>query len=163
MSTAIAFGNLVRLKPASTFTFYFQNFFIGKRMRYEKQNYDFIPFGFSGVTVNRTGDGLDATLIFPNNEVTKKWAVTAIDNRWLAEVEVLILPNPDPVSGLNRATKRNSVNQFIGQVTGGSWDNVSLNVSLSTVLDAVGADVPRRTLTQDNVGRLPVTNSVRLQ
>ena len=163
MSTGIAFGNLVRLKPDQTFTYHFQNFFIGAQMTYESDTYDFIPFGFSGVTINKTGDGLDSTLVFPNNEVTQQWAVTAIDNRWLAEVEVLILPDSNPTTGLKKATRKDSINQFIGQVSGGHWDNVSLNVVLSTVLDAVGTDVPRRTLTQDTVGKLPISSSVRLQ
>ena len=162
--TTIAFGNVVRFKPATTFTYFFQNFFIGKEMTYEGNKYAFAPFGFSGVTINRTGDGLDATLVFPNNKLTEKWAIAAINNRWIAEVEVLILPNTDPKTGLDDATRsRNSVSQFVGQVAGGSWDNISLNVILSTVLDAVGTDVPRRTLTQETVGNLPVTSSVRLQ
>ena len=161
--TAIAFANLVRLKPDETFDYHFQNFFIGAQMTYEGDTYTFIPFGFSGVTVNRTGDGLDATLVFPNNDVTKDWGVTAINQRWFVEAEVLILPDPDPATGLDAATKANSINQFVGQVTGGHWDNVSLNVILSTVLDAVGTDIPRRTLNQNTVGNLPISNSVRLQ
>ena len=161
--TSLAFGNLVRLKSDDIFTYFFQNFFIGEKMTYEGDEYDFIPFGFSGVTLNNTGDGLDSTLVFPNNKVTQQWAVTAINNRWLAEVEVLILPDSDPTTGLNKATRNDSINQFVGQVSGGYWDNVSLNVGLSTVLDAVGTDVPRRTLTQDTVGKLPISSSVRLQ
>ena len=122
-----------------------------------------MPFGFSGVTVNRTGDGLEATLVFPNNDATRAWAVSAIDDRWHMEVEMLILPDPDPDTGLSTATTSNRVNEYVAQVTSGQWDSVSLNINLSTVLDAVGTDIPRRTLTQKLVGNLPITSAVRLQ
>ena len=34
----------------------------------------FIPFGFSGLTTNRQGDNIDATLVFPNNELSRQYA-----------------------------------------------------------------------------------------
>ena len=161
--TALAFGHVLRIKPYSTVDFRFQNFFLGKQMEYDGSSYQFVPFGFSGVTVNRTGDGLEATLVFPNNDATRAWAVSAIDDRWHMEVEMLILPDPDPDTGLSTATTSNRVNEYVAQVTSGQWDSVSLNINLSTVLDAVGTDIPRRTLTQKLVGNLPVTSAVRLQ
>ena len=161
--TALAFGHVLRIKPYSTVDFLFQNFFLGKQMEYDGASYQFVPFGFSGVTVNRTGDGLEATLVFPNNDATRAWAVSAIDDRWVMEVEMLILPDPDPDTGLSAATTSNRVNEYVAQVTSGEWDNSSLKINLSTVLDAVGTDIPRRTLTQKLVGNLPITSAVRLQ
>ena len=79
--TALAFGHVLRIKPYSTVDFRFQNFFLGEQMEYDGASYQFVPFGFSGVTVNRTGDGLEATLVFPNNDATRAWAVSAIDDR----------------------------------------------------------------------------------
>ena len=52
---------------------------------------------------------------------------------------------------------------YHGQVTGGKWDATALTLQLGSVLDAVGADVPRRNLTQRLVGRLPTTSNVRLR
>ena len=69
--TALAFGHVLRIKPYSTVDFRFQNFFLGEQMEYDGASYQFVPFGFSGVTVNRTGDGLEATLVFPNNDATR--------------------------------------------------------------------------------------------
>ena len=161
--TQFAFGHVVRITPKDTVDFRFQNFFIGKQLTHNGDEYQFAPFGFSGVTVNRTGDGLEATLVFPNNDATRAWAVSAIDDRWVMEVEMLILPDPDPDTGLSTATTSNRVNEYVAQVTSGQWDSVSLNINLSTVLDAVGTDIPRRTLTQKLVGNLPITSAVRLQ
>tara|TARA_Y100000004_G_scaffold169556_1_gene203921 strand:- start:213 stop:695 length:483 start_codon:yes stop_codon:yes gene_type:complete len=159
--TQFAFGHVLRITPKDTVDFRFQNFFIGKQLTHSGDEYQFAPFGFSGVTVNRTGDGLEATLVFPNNDLTRDWGVKAIENNYLMEVEVLIIEDSDPDSGLTAT--HTTVHTYTGQVTSGQWDNTSLNLELSSVLDAVGTDVPRRSLTQKLVGNLPISNSVRLQ
>tara|TARA_R100001510_G_C7591424_1_gene160985 strand:+ start:49 stop:549 length:501 start_codon:yes stop_codon:yes gene_type:complete len=138
--------------------FRFQNFFINQDMKYKGDSYDFVPFGFSGVTVNRTGDGLEAALVFPNNNLSRGWAVLGIRDHYVVEVEVLIIDPSNPSSGTHT-----SVHSYTGQITGGTWDNASLNLQLSSVLDAVGTDVPRRALTKKLVGNLPISNNVRLQ
>ena len=161
--TQFAFGHVVRIRPGGgkTAVERFQNFFIGKQVTHKGSEYGFAPFGFSGVTVNRTGDGLEATLVFPNNDVTRGWADAAIDKNYVIEVDVLIIEDSDPDTGLQAS--HTIVHSYTGQVTGGQWDNVSLNLELSSVLDAVGTDVPRRSLTQKLVGNLPISNNVRLQ
>ena len=73
------------------------------------------------------------------------------------EVDVLIIDSAD------KDGSHQIVHTYIGQVVGGQWDNVSLNLQLSSVLDAVGTDVPRRSLTRNLVGNLPIANNVRLQ
>ncbi len=159
--TVFAFGHALRIKPEQTELYRFQNFFIGKEITHKGSGYQFVPFGFSGVTVNRTGDGLEATLVFPNNSLTRNWGVSAIEQAWIMEVDVLIIKDPDPDTGLS--TENEIMHTYTGQVTGGQWDNTSLNLELSSVLDAVGTDVPRRSLTNRVVGNLPISNNVRLR
>ena len=159
--TQFAFGHVLRITPKDTVDFRFQNFFIGKQLTHGGVEYQFVPFGFSGVTVNRTGDGMEASLVFPNNNLSRSWGVNAIKGSYLMEVEVLIIEDSDPDSGLTAT--HTTVHTYTGQVTGGQWDNVSLSLELSSVLDAVGTDVPRHSLTQRMVGNLPISNSVRLQ
>ena len=159
--TQFAFGHVLRITPKDTVDFRFQNFFIGKQLTHNGDEYQFAPFGFSGVTVNRTGDGLEATLVFPNNELTRKWGGAAIKESYYMQVEVLIIEDSDPDTGTSAT--HTTVHTYTGVVTGGQWDNVSLNLELSSVLDAVGTDVPRRSLTQKLVGNLPISNSVRLR
>ena len=152
-----AFGHALRIKQGENTQYRFQNFFINQQITHQSANYTFVPFGFSGVTVNRTGDGLEATVVFPNNELSRAWGVNAINQNWVMEVDVLIIDN-DAKDG-----PHNIVHSYTGQVVGGQWDEVSLNLQLSTVLDAVGTDVPRRSLTKELVGNLPIANNVRLQ
>ncbi|NBQ49507.1 MAG: hypothetical protein EBU35_02535 [Marivivens sp.] len=81
----IALGNYLRLQnQKATSSFYFQNFFIQSTATFQGDEYTFVPYGFSGVTVNRSGDNTEATLVFPNNELTRAWALNAVQQRWLA-------------------------------------------------------------------------------
>ena len=167
--TQFAFGHALQIVVRGGPAFRFQNFFIGKNMTHTgtdgvNTNFQFVPFGFSGVTVNRTGDGLEASIVFPNNDLTRSWGVKAIESSYLMVVEVLIIDNSDNNEGQVVASPGATVvHTYNGLVTGGQWDNTSLNLELSSVLDAVGTDVPRRSLTQRMVGNLPISNSVRLR
>ncbi len=159
--TSFAFGHALRIKPKNTVDYFYQNFFIGKNITYGEVEYQFVPFGFSGVTVNRTGDGLEASLVFPVNKVSLSWGIKAIERTWVMAVDVLIIEDPDPDTGLSATNT--IVHTYTGQVLGGQWDNTSLNLELGSVLDAVGTDVPRRALTNRIVGNLPISNNVRLR
>jgi len=48
-------------------------------------------------------------------------------------------------------------------VASGRWKDAELDLTLNTVLDAVGSDVPQRRLTQRLIGNIPSTAGVRLQ
>lgn len=155
--TQYAFGHVLRINPGSGVLYRYQNFFINENASYAGSSYGFVPFGFSGVTVNRNGDGLEATVVFPNNDITRSWAVEAIDHYWVMEVDVLIIDET------NNNGSHQSVHTYTGQVTGGQWDNVTVSLQLTSVLDAVGTDVPRRSLTRKLIGNLPISSNVRLQ
>lgn len=119
------------------------------------QNYDltsanFLPFGFSGAVINRNGDNVSATLVFPNTQLTRPWASEAITNGWIASVAVF---------QVNTGTE---VYRYTGQVGSGSWDETAVRLELNTILDAVGSDAPFRSLSEDLVGPLPTSSSVRV-
>lgn len=151
----LSIGNFLSFAAGTVTQQRFQNFFISEVTTYQGVDYLFAPFGFSGVTINRTGDNTEATLVFPNNNLTRAWAVDAIENKWLAHVQVMLL-NPDD------KTDFSMMHQYYGQVSSGRWGESSLDLTLSTVLDAVGSDVPVRRLTQKLIGSIPVTSNVRL-
>lgn len=152
----LAVGNFLTFSLNGVTLHQFQNFFIGETVTYNGNSHGFLPFGFSGVTVNRTGDNTEASLALPNNTLSRNWGVEAIDRRWLAQVQVMLL---DPAD----RTSFTQLHQYVGQVAGGQWNETGLQLTLSTVLDAVGTDVPLRRLTQKLIGAIPVTSGVRLQ
>lgn len=152
----LSVGNFVTFSLDGITLYRFQNFFIGEDITYNGNSYGFLPFGFSGVTVNRTGDNTEASLALPNNTLSRNWGVEAIERRWIATINVLLL-DPDD------RTSFNQLHQYVGQVAGGLWNETSLQLTLNTVLDAVGTDVPLRRLTQKLIGAIPVTSGLRLQ
>jgi phage-related protein len=153
----LALGNYLDFStPSGGKVYHFQNFYINKTATYNGSVYSFLPFGFSGVTVNRAGDNVEATLVFPNNEISRAWGLNAVQDLWIATVLVMIL-DPD------NANNPSLMHRYVGQVSNGNWDETSLQLRLDTVLDAVGTDVPMRRLTQQLVGAIPVSNNVRLR
>ena len=153
----LALGNYLDFStPSGCKVYHFQNFFINKTATYEGAQYAFLPFGFSGVTVNRTGDNVEASLVFPNNQISRAWGLTAVQDLWIATVMVMIL-DPDDTSSANL------MHRYVGQVSNGNWDETTLQLRLDTVLDAVGTDVPMRRLTQSLVGAIPTSSNVRLR
>jgi len=151
-----AVGNFLHFLPDDGTTYRFQNFFINETITYQGNSFGFIPFGFSGVTINRTGDNTEATLVFPNNDLSRRWAIDAVQNYWLARVQVMLL-DPDD------RTSFTQMHEYYGRIAQGRWDEASLNLTLNTVLDGVGADVPVRRLTQKLIGAIPVSNGIVLR
>ncbi len=157
----LAVGNFVKFTSGDTTLFRFQNFFIGETITNEDDEYHFVPFGFSGVTVNKTGDGTEASLLLPNSTenvgvLTRSFSQDALAAGWIAYVRVLIV-NPDNQSIIS------TLSQYYGQVAAGSWDNATISLTLNSVLDAVGGDVPQRKINRALVGNLPTTSGVHLR
>ena len=153
----LAVGNFVEFTSGTATRFKFQNFFIGQSV----DDHDFVPFGFSGVTINKTGDGTDASLLFPNStenvgKLTRSFSQDAIEGKWIAYVRI-VLVNPDTEAILS------TISQYYGQVASGGWDNANISLQLNSVLDAVGGDIPQRRVNQELVGDIPTTSGVRFQ
>ena len=155
--TEIALGHMLTAKPrtAGASSLYFQNFWINENVAYNGNTHGFLPFGFSGVTVNRSGDNQSTQLALPNNSLSRSWASTLVDGSWVVLVDMLML-NPD-----NKADYR-VLSSYAGQVAGAIWSESELRLEISSVIDAVGGDVPRRRITEDVFGPLPTTAQVRL-
>ena len=152
----LAIGNFVTLSANNIVQYRFQNFFINETVAYQGDSYGFLPFGFSGVTINRSGDNTEASLYFPNNALSRAWTTEAVKDRWLAHVRVMIL-DPDD------STSFTLLHQYYGQISGALWQEATVQLPTNTILDAVGSDIPRRKLTQKLVGDIPVTSNLTLQ
>ena len=135
----------------------FQNFFYNEKMNYNGKTYSYLPFTFSGITINRAGDNVDATLAFPNNDLSRPWALKAIKNGWGVEVRVMTVDDPNvDNSGFTTLYK------YFGLAAAGGWDERAITVRLNTVLDSVGGEIPTLVLDNRRVGPLPTTSNVRL-
>lgn len=152
----LSVGNVLLFELNGAAQYRFQNFYINETLTYQGGNYSFLPFGFSGVTVNRNGDNTEANLVLPNNDLSRAWTVEAVKSQWFANIQTLIL-NP------SNKTQFTQLSQYWSRISSARWDETSVVLTLSTVLDAVGQEVPNRRLTQKLVGAIPVTNAIRLQ
>jgi hypothetical protein len=149
-----ALGHFVRFTQANGNVLAFQNFYIRSGVQRGGYLHSFMPFGFSGVSINIKGDNVDAALTFPNNDLSRSWAGQAATERWIATVDVCLLSPDNP-------TSQQLLHTYTGVVAAGGWDESTINLRLNSVLDAVSADVPNRTLHQRLVGRLPASSYVR--
>jgi hypothetical protein len=144
----------------------FQNYWINQTVDFEIDiegtikvlDHNFLPFGFSGISTDRQGDLREATLVFPNNTLSRGIVDTAVSERWFATVRTIVPTDPTTPS----ASRDQILFTYVGVITTASWSDETINVSVSTVLDAVGADTPTRRITRSIVGSIPTTSSVRL-
>lgn len=156
MSDTLAFAQYMILRSTSQGSRYlFQNYWVNEDAPLSGSIFGFMPFAFSGTTVTKSGDNLPATIGFPNNELSRGWAETAVVNSWIASVST-VLVNPDNKSSTT------ILSQYTGQIISANWDETMLQLQMASVLDAVGIDVPRKRLTQQLVGNLPLTSNVRV-
>jgi hypothetical protein len=149
-----AIGHFLRFTQLNGNVLAFQNFYIRTAVVRGNYPHNFMPFGFSGVSINIKGDNVDAALTFPNNDLSRSWAGQAAVERWIATIDVCLL-NPD-----DQASQQ-LLHTYTGVVASGGWDESSINLRLNSVLDAVSADIPNRALHQRLVGRLPASSYVR--
>jgi len=152
----LALGHYTRFYAGSSLRMAFQNFYIGETHSDAGVTYLFLPFGFSGMGTNRQGDNTTSTLVFPNNQLARDISDEALREAWVMEVDVKVL-DPDTRS------VQTTLYTFVGQASSSGWDESGLRIELNTLLDAVGGEVPIRTLHQKLVGALPYSNNVRLR
>lgn len=134
---------------------FLQNFFQGETRTYGGIQYNFASFGYSGNTTDLQAGNINASLVFSMNELVLNMATEAADNRWIVEVQTVWL---DPETLLEQANYTTDV--FM--ITGFEHDHQRLNMTLSSPLDAISGDAPRRRLTEALVGALPSTGQVQL-
>ena len=151
----VALGHFLDLNVGGSPLYRWQNFWIKENVTQGNHVYSFIPFGFSGLTANRQGDNIDATLVFPNNELSRQWALLATQQSWVAKVQVMMF-NPED------KTEQTILHSYVGQISSAGWAETTINIRLNSIIDAVGAEVPARRITQKLVGNIPLSSNVRL-
>ena len=147
---SIAIGTFISLD-----NYRFQNFFQGQTVTWDGANYTFAGFGYSGSSVDLQGGNIDAQLIFVVNQLSLNMAKKAADERQIATVKTVWL-NPTTL-----VPEKNFM-EDVFMVTGFEHDSNRLGLRLSSPLDAISGDVPRRRLTEKLVGALPSTGQIQL-
>ena len=137
----------------------YQNGMVGSPV----SGYEYLSFIYQGATKSRSGDNLQATLILANNvlsmnianQLVSSFATVTVEN-WLMNPEKLTLNVVESPYSRSRL-----LTSEIWVVSSLSYDPETIELVLSSSLDAIGTQAPTRVLTRKLVGELPTTGSVR--
>ena len=118
--------------------------------------YVFGAFGFSGATVDVSGASISATLVFAHSQLLLNLMRQACDERWLMRVKTVWL-EPDTYA------ETNVFSEELYAILSYEHDLTRVQIRLGSPLDAIAAQIPRRTLNRWIVGNLPATSTLNLR
>jgi len=150
-----AFVNYIRFKTqadAYTGTPY-QNFSINESRTYSGVTYSFAPFAISSGGGARGGERSSASLVAGTDAISVNLFAEAVQNRYMLEIKTVSL---DPLTFADEAL----VASEIWRVASYDMDTSRVVLKLTSPLDAVKAQVPRRTLSTALVGALPTSGAL---
>ena len=132
----------------------YQNYAPGQEIPYNAiAGYKYLSFIYQGAAKNRTGDNLEAALVLSVNALSQDAARSAVMKRKHVRVHSVVIE-----SDYNPATRTLSTEEWLAATM--TYDYETLEVVLSSGIDAVGSNAPTPGLTKSLVGRLPVTASI---
>ena len=115
--------------------------------------FKYLSFIYQGATRNRSGDNMTSSLILANSELSMNYAQQLVINKYHVKIETWLM---------TEAFERNkelTEEQWLASSM--SYDPESIEIILSSAIDAVGANAPDKVLTRDIVGALPITGSIQ--
>ena len=113
----------------------------------------YLSFIYQGAAMNRTGDNLEASLILANSPLSMGFVNQFVEEGYYVEVEVWLM---------NSDFSRNSMlTKEYWLASGMRYDPESIELLLSSAIDAVGAQVPQKTLSTEQCKQLPLTGTIQ--
>lgn len=123
----------------------FQNFFVN--------NSDFAPFAITGRGARKGGDRSDVSLVLSNDPVSLSFANEIVSNRHLVTVQTSIVDGASLSAG-------GIISEEIWTAASMTVDIEKIVIRLTSPLDAVRSQFPRRQLSSVLVGSLPITGNL---
>ena len=153
--TIVALTNFMEVTNSrGVVRFRFQNSKPGKVIAYRGFRYPYLSFMYQGAAKNRSGDNLESALVMSSNAISMGYAAEAAQNRWNVRMDSCSM-NPSTFAVGRTLTTENWIAASM------SYDTTTVEVLLSSSIDAVGASAPTRALTKQLVGSLPVSAQVQ--
>ena len=153
--TIIALTNFMEVTNSrGVVRFRFQNSKPGKVIAYRGFRYPYLSFMYQGAAKNRSGDNLESALVMSSNAISMGYAAEAAQKRWNVRMDSCSM-NPSTFDVGRTLTTENWIAASM------SYDMQTVEVLLSSSIDAVGASAPARHLTRKMVGALPTTGQVQ--
>lgn len=115
--------------------------------------YTFLPFIYQGAAKTKSGDNLEAQLVLANNAISMNHVIDSISQRHNAKIEVCKMNSNFEVDEIL------TVENWL--IASFAYDATTIEVLLSSAIDAVGTSAPNRVFTTDIVGFLPRTGNIQ--
>jgi len=124
------------------------------KIRLNGRDHTYLSFIYQGAAKNRSGDNIESALVLSANQISMSKIRAAVANKAQVEVSTCVMqPDFSAPTGAPLATEN-------WLATSMSYDTETIEVLLSSAIDAVGAITPNRVLTRAQVGDLPVSGSI---
>lgn len=151
----IALTNFIEIRDNRNRVQYrYQNSQPGQRITLNSNSYKYLSFIYQGAAKSRTGDNLEAGLIMSSNWLSTGIAKRAVDDNWRVRVDTCVM-NPSNFTVSKTLTTEYWLCSSL------AYDPTTVDIVLSSAIDAVGANAPTRVLTAQQVGALPITGSIQ--
>ena len=131
----------------------FQNFFVGSTSDYGGASHNFAPFAITGRGARKGGDRADISLVLGNDPISLNFATESVENRHLITIQTVLL------DGAN-LTPSALLTDEIWTASSMEVDVEKIVMRLTSPLDAVRSQFPRRQLNSKLVGSLPITGNL---
>jgi hypothetical protein len=148
-----AISNLVILSSGKTVKARYQNS-SKSRLSYGGQNYNFLPFIYQGAAKNRNGDNLQAALVMSTNWLSTGFAKQAVDETWSVTVTTV-------QANISYTSLGPVLSEETWVASTMTYDETTVELILSSGIDAITVTAPYRKLRTKHVGALPVTGSIQ--
>lgn len=153
--TVVALTTFIEIStPAGTVQHRFQNSKPGQLISYRGFNYPYLSFIYQGAAKNRTGDNLESQLLLSSNAISMGYATQAVQNNYQVRVDSCSMHPVNFTVGKTLTTE-------FWLAASMSYDPETVEVLLSSGIDAVGANAPIRVLTTALVGAIPTTAAIQ--
>ena len=122
-------------------------------------DYKYLSFIYQGAAINRTGDNLEASIILANNPLSMSYVKDFVEKKYYIQVETFLM-----TTDFNKDTAAKNGGRLTGEywlAAGMRYDPESIELLLSSAIDAVGANAPQQTLTKKRCAHLPLTGQLQ--
>ena len=122
-------------------------------------DYDYLSFIYQGAAMNRSGDNLEASIILANNPLSMSYVKEFVEKKYYIQVETFLM-----TTDFNKDTAAKNGGRLTGEywlAAGMRYDPESIELLLSSAIDAVGANAPQQTLTKKRCAHLPLTGQLQ--
>ena len=121
--------------------------------------HSFLSFIYQGAAMSRTGDNLEASIVLANNPLSMSYVKDFVEQKYYIQVETFLM-----TADFNKDTAAKNGGRLTGEywlAAGMRYDPESIELLLSSPVDAVGANVPQKTLSTEQCKHLPLTGAIQ--